>query len=351
MIKPSITLFLKTSTGCNAGCKSCPAGRKEPEEKELSGKMSAEMFRKIVDYILPQANITSIVLHYYNEPTLNDQIPDMIRYARSKRITTLMSTNGSYPQKLIPFLKAGLDNLIVSTSGFTQEVHTRSHKNTDIELIKHETFPAILWNKEPHTDVRIGWHNYTYNLHERPLMQQWADVHGFTFTPYDTSLLDVERAHMQVKRLQQDPNAPDDVGEVDLMTKMREAKDLCMERKHFNCIYQDAMILVDATGHLWNCPAKVREHNKRMSLFDITLAEFMKRRRTDQDCVACKADGMHVYAMQQWRRGLGIGSTLFRKAEDLWRWSGIAPYVPWFVKWWAKISYSRPQHETGKQNL
>lgn len=350
-MKRSITLFLKTSTGCNAGCKSCPAGRKEPEERELSGKMSAQMFRNIIDYILPQANITSIVLHYYNEPTLNPEIPEMIRYARSKKIPTFMSTNGSYPDKLVPFLTAGLDNLIVSTSGFTQSVHERSHKNTDIELIKESTFPTIYYHREPHTAVRIGWHNYQYNLHEREKMAELAEFYGFTFTPYDTSLLDVERAHNQVRKLQQDPNAPDDIGEVDLMTKMRESKDLCAERKHFRCIYQDAMILVDATGHLWNCPAKVKEHNKRMSLFSISLDEFFRLRKLDHDCINCKADGMHVYAMQQWRRGLGPMSTLFRKLEDLWRWSGVAAYVPWFVRWWGKISYSRPQHETKNQNL
>lgn len=350
-MKRSITLFLKTSTGCNAGCKSCPAGRKEPDERELSGKMSAEMFRRIIDYILPQANITSIVLHYYNEPTLNSEIPEMIKYARSKRIPTFMSTNGSYPDKLSPFLKAGLDNLIVSTSGYTQAIHERSHKNTDIELIKNKTFSQIYFDKLPHTVVRIGWHNYKYNLHEREQMRKLANWYGFLFTPYDTSLLDVERAHRQVTRLMHDPTAPDDPGEVDLMTKMRESMHLCAERKHFNCIYQDAMILVDATGHLWNCPAKVKEHNKRMSLFSVSINEFMYQRRFDPDCIACKKDGMHVYAMQMWRRGLDWKATIFRKLEDLWRWSGIAGYVPWFTRWWGKMSYSRPQHETKNQNL
>lgn len=351
MIKPSYTLFLKTSTGCNAGCKSCPAGRKEPEEKELSGKMTYGMFCRIIDYILPQANLSSVVLHYYNEPTLNAEIPNMIRYARSKGIPTFMSTNGSYPEKLIPFLQAGLDNLIVSTSGFTQSVHERSHKNTNIELIKGSTFAVISQHKQPHTTVRIGWHNYQYNMHERELMRHYAEDYGFIFTPYDTSLLDVERAHIQVKRLKADPNAPDDVGEVDLMTKMRESMHLCAERKHFRCIYQDTMLLVDGTGHLWNCPAKVKEHNKRMPLFSITLKDFFAQRRLDKDCIDCKSDGMHVYAMQQWRRSLGWRTTLMRHFEFTWRYLGLSGYFPWAIRLWGRISYSRPQRETKNQNL
>jgi len=342
LIKPAITLFLKTSTGCNAGCKSCPAGRKETKERELSGKMTIDMFTRILDRIQPQANIVSVVLHYYNEPTLNhENISQMVALARKRNIPTLMSTNGSYPDKLKSILDAGLDNLIFSLSGWTNEIHQRSHKHVDVEIVK-ENMRMTASYKQDRTFVRVGWHDYTYNRHEQAQMRAFTESLGFTFTPYATSLLDVQRAHEQLLRVRN--GSPfDDPAEEDLLFKMREADHLVRERSHFRCIYQDTMILVDGTGHLWNCPAKVQEHNKRENLFDVCLIEWMKKRRTtEEDCIKCKKDGMHVYAMQQWKRPLTLGATLFRKGEDLYRNLGLGGLFPAITRVYVNALYKRP---------
>src|SRR5690242_19267904 len=110
--KNAWTLFVKTGPACNAGCISCPSGRKMPGDTEPIPLMKADMFDRIIDRVLSQARIVSCVLHYYNEPTMNPHMPEIIRRAKAKGLVTLMSTNGSYPDNLKRCMAEGLDNLI-----------------------------------------------------------------------------------------------------------------------------------------------------------------------------------------------------------------------------------------------
>lgn len=71
------TLFLKTGPACNAGCISCPSGRKQKGDIEPIPMMTLEMFKRIVDRVQSQGHILSVILHYLNEPTMNPHMPDI----------------------------------------------------------------------------------------------------------------------------------------------------------------------------------------------------------------------------------------------------------------------------------
>jgi sulfatase maturation enzyme AslB (radical SAM superfamily) len=88
--------------------------------------------------------------------------------------------------KNIPNLKqvlfSGVDELLVSVSGFSQKVHEIYHKGSDINVVKkHLEYIASFMN-EMSTRVAIKYLDFGYNKEEIPLFNQYASKHGFHFT-------------------------------------------------------------------------------------------------------------------------------------------------------------------------
>lgn len=337
-MKPAYTIFLKSSAACNAGCITCPAGRKYPEEKPYGASMRPEMLERILNRVEEQAKIISLAYHYYNEPTMIPWIDELVYIGQVKhKINGVMSTNLSFFDSIPKILEHGLRNMIISVSGFSQEVHTRSHAHTNIEQIK-ENMRAIGKLKKPTTYVRVSWHRYKYNTHEEPLMKKFSEECGFHFTPYNTGVLPLERVLARWK------DGQEDVAERDLLTRLQEAKQLCFERKDWNCIHQDRMITIDSEGNLHACCVKNHDANMDSSVFTTDLEEYNRwRREDDARCKACKAVGLHIYAMQQYRRPNTFGVRLVKKVEDTWRKNNLGGLFPWASAIWSDRAYSRPQ--------
>lgn len=348
-IRPAYTLFLKTGTACNAGCISCPAGRKLPEDRESGGNMTPEMLDRILYRIESQGRVISATLHYYNEPTLNPHIADLVRVCHGHGIHCLMSTNGSSWVKLLPVLEQGLTNLIFSVSGWTNEVHQRSHKGIDIEVVKEtmrNTSDFIKANgdfQDHRIFVRVSWHDYFYNRHERDSMALFATMMGFKFTSYNTGLLPLERAQARMLQAIADPSSPEDIGERDLRTKLAVAAVLCEQRKHWQCINQQRMLTVDGEGYLHSCCVKAHDANRWGSIFETDLELFtFHRANHDLDCRTCKAHGHHVYAMQQYRLPIGWRTEAWKRAENIWRKLNLGGLFPGISAKISQWTYDRP---------
>jgi MoaA/NifB/PqqE/SkfB family radical SAM enzyme len=348
-MKPAYTLFLKTGTWCNAGCITCPAGRKRETDKENSSNMTTEMLERILDYVLQQGKIVSASHHFYNEPTALPNIAELVKACHDRGVYCFMSTNGSMIKGLRNVLNQGLTNLIMSISGFTNETHQRSHHGIDIEQVKRNMIEVskIIHSRKDFSGgrmfVRVSWHDYLYNEHEKPLMKKLCDDLGFHFTPYNTGLLPLEQAQARMLEAAMNPSSPEHPGERDLRTKLAEAHELCGQRKHWTCINQGRMLTIDGDGNLHNCCVKAHDANKRGSLFDTNLEEFNTYRKTkDEDCAKCIKHGHHVYAMQQYRLPLGIKTTVKKAGEDLWRKYNLGGVFPKLSALRSQMSYDRP---------
>lgn len=339
--KHAWTLFVKTGPACNAGCPSCPSGRKAPGDTEPIPLMKPDVFERIIDHVSKQARITSCVLHYYNEPTLNPHMPDIVRIAKKKGLFTLMSTNGSYPENLKKCMAEGVDNLIFSVSGWTQKTHERSHAHTNIDVIK-ASMEYTSAHLKPGQFVRVGWHDYWYNKEEQPLMREFSDKLGFKFTPYQTSLLPLDLPTQIFDEMDKGHIVQEHVGEKDLATKMKDAAKMCKDRRHFTCVYQERMVAVDGNAKFYCCPAKIGRSNIRSSVFETDLEQFYKDRFNDPQCVRCHELGAHVYGMQKYHASLSPMAELGRKAEDVWRSFGLGAKFPRLTRTVTSLFYERP---------
>jgi len=80
-------------------------------------------FKNIIDQLSP--TLFYLNLCFQGEPYIHPLFPDMVRYAKIKRIYVTSSTNGHFltPQNVTMTLESGLDNLIISLDGTDAETY------------------------------------------------------------------------------------------------------------------------------------------------------------------------------------------------------------------------------------
>jgi MoaA/NifB/PqqE/SkfB family radical SAM enzyme len=315
-MKPAIDLSLITTGFCNLGCKSCPGGRKE--EVPADRPMTVEMLRRILDKVTKEAQVLVVRLYYYDEPFLIKDMPKFVALCHEYDLPATISTNLTVFDRFGPdILKEGPDTLMLSVSGFTQAIYERSHKGGDIEKVK-ANMVKVSQLRQPRTYVQVNWHHYRYNEHEEPLMREYAAKLGFAFVSFATSLLPLERALKVWETGVDDPKGED------LLIPVKDAREACYERRHWECDGQNRVLTVNGDGFITNCNNRIYRENLRGSLFDTTVPNLLKARKTDHDCIACQAIGGHIYAMQAYTRPVWSPTRL---AGVVARRMGISGYI------------------------
>ncbi|MFZ5434102.1 MAG: radical SAM/SPASM domain-containing protein [Calditrichota bacterium] len=171
-----ISIMMEPISRCNLQCPLCPIGARELK-REL-GSMTLENFRVILDNVGPQVRV--LALWNQGEPTINDQLPEMIRIAHDRGIYTMTSTNGNLllRRKLIPrLMDSGLDELIFSIDGLTQETYQiyRIGGHLDIVIEAMQTLRRRrdeLRRKTPR--IIMQWLPMKHNEHEIPQLRETA---------------------------------------------------------------------------------------------------------------------------------------------------------------------------------
>ena len=113
---------IDTTNICQLKCPLCHTGLGTIHRDK--GVMSFDVFTKVIDQI--QNSCIWLTLYSWGEPFLNRRIHEFVAYAHSKKIATIISSNLNKPltpEMAEQIVKAGLDVLIVSLDGITQEVY------------------------------------------------------------------------------------------------------------------------------------------------------------------------------------------------------------------------------------
>jgi radical SAM protein with 4Fe4S-binding SPASM domain len=133
------SLSIEPTTACNLGCPECPSGLKQFSRP--TGKLNLDLHLQL----LQQVSKTVFYINYYfqGEPFLHPQFLTLIQQAKQHNIYTATSTNAHFinQQKAEEIIDSGLDRLIISIDGLTQETYEnyRVHGNLAkvIEASKH----------------------------------------------------------------------------------------------------------------------------------------------------------------------------------------------------------------------
>lgn len=124
---------VETSTRCNQRCQYCPVGQ---ELAERTGHLDPATFRRFTDQMGDMPLIFQ--MWGWGEPFLNESIYEMISYARAKGIPTVSSTNGQIFEQMEQaekLVRSGLDMLVVSVSGITQDTYGRYRPGSRIDKV------------------------------------------------------------------------------------------------------------------------------------------------------------------------------------------------------------------------
>jgi len=147
-------VMIEITNFCNLKCPLCPSGTGQLNRPR--GYMSFETFKKIVDEVHQYAFM--LILWNQGEPFLNKDFLKMCSYASSKNLLLLVSTNANYIPDPEGVVKAGIDRIIISADGATQETYNRYRVNGNLENVinnvkniveakknKLAKLPKIIW--------------------------------------------------------------------------------------------------------------------------------------------------------------------------------------------------------------
>jgi radical SAM protein with 4Fe4S-binding SPASM domain len=126
-------LVVDPAGSCNLSCFACPVGNTPPVPRN---EMSFENYAQLIDETADRVHM--VFLYVIGEPFINRDLIEMIAYAHEKRIYTVVSTNGHFirsSDKADRLIESGLDELIISISGITQDIYSKYHRNGKIEIV------------------------------------------------------------------------------------------------------------------------------------------------------------------------------------------------------------------------
>ena len=113
---------IDTTNICQLKCPLCHTGKGTIHRDQ--GVMDFNLFTKVVDQI--KDSCMWLTLYSWGEPFLNQRIHEYIEYAHDKKIATIISSNLNKPltpEMAEQVIRSGLDVMIVSLDGVTQDVY------------------------------------------------------------------------------------------------------------------------------------------------------------------------------------------------------------------------------------
>ncbi len=168
---------IQTHSYCNAMCIMCPY---RYTSKTLSqGKMGWELFCKVIDDLVGFPSLKLISLMLQNEPLLNENILEEIKYVKMARpdIEISISTNGFYlTSKLTKQLvDAGLDSLIFSINALTKNTFESVEKGLDYDNV-FENLRSLIGNKPKKLCVIVKGMVIQDNAIEFGISEKFSDI-------------------------------------------------------------------------------------------------------------------------------------------------------------------------------
>ena len=140
------SVAIEPTTACNLRCPECPSGLRSFSRP--TGNLKEDFFRKTIDELYKE--VFYLTFYFQGEPYINPDFLDMVKYAQSKGIYTSTSTNAHFlnEENARKTVESGLDRLIISIDGTTQETYEAYRKAGKLSNVIQGTKNILKWKKE-----------------------------------------------------------------------------------------------------------------------------------------------------------------------------------------------------------
>ena len=296
-----ISVSIEPTTACNLSCPECPSGLKSFTRP--TGTIRIDSFKQHIDKI----HKDSLYLNFYfqGEPFLHKNFLDMVSYASSKRMYTATSSNAHFfdDETAKKTILSGLDRLIVSIDGTTQEIYEQYRIGGDLSLVLKGVANLVLWKKKLRSNTPMIVFQYLVvkpNEHQVKEAKELANQLGVDDIWFKTA---------QIYDHQNDPNSL--VPTIDKYSRYKKSpsgesilkgrmKSQCWKMWHSNVITWDGQVVPccfdkDAShvmGSLSNSSMTEIWKNIKYNSF---RQDLMKSRKNIDICSNC-SEGLKVWA-------------------------------------------------------
>lgn len=141
-----LSISFEPTTSCNLRCPECPSGLRQ--FTRAKGMLDTHFFESTINEI--HKELLYLIFYFQGEPYLNKNFLDMVAYAHSKGIYTATSTNAHYLTDEVAkkTVESGLDRLIISIDGTTQEVYQQYRRGGRLDRVIKGAENIVKWKKE-----------------------------------------------------------------------------------------------------------------------------------------------------------------------------------------------------------
>lgn len=141
-----MTISVEPTTACNLRCPECPSGLRAFSRP--TGNLKEDFFRDTIDEL--HKELLYLIFYFQGEPYINPKFLDMVKYASDRGIYTITSTNAHFlnDANAKKTVESGLDRMIISVDGTTQEVYENYRKAGNLETVLQGARNMVKWKKE-----------------------------------------------------------------------------------------------------------------------------------------------------------------------------------------------------------
>lgn len=287
------TVLIDIVGSCNLACPSCPSGG---PDKNRGGKMSLEMFRRILEKISKEQPGATVSIFNWTEPLIHPQAAEFVEAIRHYGLKSRVSTNLNLLKDADRFAAASPDFMTISLSGFTQPVYSIGHEDGDIEVVKENMrkLSDAFKKANASTELTVYYHKYLHNLHEVDLMKQYAESLGFAFGSGWAYYMPIER----VQAYMEDRLPPEEVEFVEnrFALNIRRAVEATKPFRDEPCLFPTTQLTIDCRGNVQLCCAVYDAKRFTIgSYLDSPWAEIESKLLNHSYCRECGRHGLHIY--------------------------------------------------------
>lgn len=295
-----VSISFEPTTSCNLRCPECPSGLRQFSRP--TGMLQNDFFKRTIDDI--HKELLYLIFYFQGEPYLNPDFLEMVKYASDKKIYTATSTNAHYLTDAVAkkTVESGLDRLIISIDGTTQDVYQQYRVGGNLEKVLEGARNIMKWKKELKSKTPFVFFQF---LVVKPNEHQIEDIKRLA---KDVGVDEVRFKTAQVYEYETDPNNL--IPTIDKFSRYKKNADgsysaknklanRCWKLQHANVITWDGLVVPccfdkDATHQLGNLKTQSFKEIWNNDNYRQFRNELMKSRKNIDICANC-SEGVSVW--------------------------------------------------------